>query len=208
MKKIIIHSKIRRQISFLPKNEKKEKKRKKRRRIIYFSKSSIPKTDALNKLKKMMTFTLNIILVLMTLAILRGSNPIKIAIRILIIRSLVFIKLIILRGNIWIYSIIFLLFMGGILVLFIIISSLIPNSKRKKYSWRRTRLIIVLRRPLILTQETRETLFINLKWTLINKNILMFFRLIISCYFFCFLELVKKLKTPIRSYTCWREEIL
>lgn len=147
-----------------------------------------------------MIFLYILIIIIITIT-RKGRNPIIIATNILFIRLVSFF-IIKTESSLSIFPSIFtLLFTGGILIIFMTLSSLIPNIEMKK--------IILL--PFIyfyffcFTNE--KFLFQNFSGTDFKANFvgfsLLFLVFIILTYFFCFIFFLSKSKESIRSFFCY-----
>lgn len=143
---------------------------------------------------------IQIVLIFTTRAILKCRNPVKISIIILFISINLFFRMNYSTGKNWFRAIFILLFIGGILIIFIILASLIPNEKNKKI-----KVIICLR--VILFNYLFTCYYRPLSWNIIQQNKWLlnssrrFFALItiILIYFFLFIFFIKVEKLSMRS---------
>lgn len=146
--------------------------------------------------------TLNKTVTLISLVILKKIiNPIKIGMVILIAGAIILILVASDTGNVWTSSIIFLLYLGGILVVFIVISSVAPNEKPKKV--KRLLVITFLLASIFLrisNKETLESLVSQSKARVSSGALILAIILLMSSYFFIFLSVVREGKTSIRTF--------
>lgn len=130
-------------------------------------------------------------------------NPIKIARGLLAARVFMAMTIQITLGIRWMPIIYILLFTGGILITFIILSSLIPNEKFS---------IKIISPALILTatiltygQKHKSTQIeppILIKWTAERHYTSLFVIALVLAYFLAFLNVTYSDKTPLQSRTC------
>lgn len=95
---------------------------------IFFLKSSIPKIDALCKLKKMIRKRLICIIVFAAYSIVKRPRTIKIVVFTSILGSVLALGMSSAAGESWFPLIFTLILLGGIIVLFRIVSSVEPNK--------------------------------------------------------------------------------
>lgn len=155
----------------------------------------------------MITF-IKTIIICIRITMLRCLNPIKIRIIIIFIRSFTFILIRNIIGRRWFPLIFYILFLGGILIIFIVLSSLIPNEKsiKNKLSWT-TILILALITTAIhlpLTNNFRR----QLKWFIQSTYNLYIIILLILLYFIRFIYLLSQEKITLRSCFCYNKTIL
>lgn len=142
-----------------------------------------------------------LILYIFYLAI-KNTNPIKIRVTLVLIGALMFYYIKILTRQSWFPMIFYILFIGGILIIFIIVSSMLPNEPIKKNNYRKiigiliVILIIGSTKNITITQE----LWSNVKNELLtNLNFIILTNMLIR-YFVTFLILVSKEKIPLRTF--------
>lgn len=80
----------------------------------------------------MTTIRLMSILTIFLIIASKSANPVKTSLAILGVRVFIFLQMRILSGTSWVPVLMVLLFMGGIIIMFIILSSVLPNEKRIK----------------------------------------------------------------------------
>lgn len=209
MQETIVPSRKSKHKSFLEKNMIKQKKNKimgKKKIDSNFSWSPIPKTGAFCKLEKMITIVWSLIAFLSVTAT-RAFNPVKLTCILLLLSSAMFLCISLTQGPTWFPIIFFILFVGGILVMFIILSSTIPNEKASKFKIKLMAFTIfsfILRR----TPAYRFPLITQSKWAFLDSQIAVIITLIILVYFFSFLKIVSTKKTPMRKLNCYKWKVL
>lgn len=168
-----------------------------------FPKSSVSKTEILNKLRKMITFILKAIILRITSVIILISNPVKIRILLLAVSIILFTLIFLIRGRTWFPTLFALLFMGGILIIFIILSSILPNEKRTKIKIL-YRIIILRAGVAFFVQKFRElnNSFRNTKRFLSSRFAFYFIILILILYFFSVISILSKEEIPMRIVLC------
>lgn len=137
------------------------------------------------------------------------TNPVKVRITLLIVRIAIFLSLIIKRGESWFPILFSMLFIGGILIIFIILSSISPNEKSIKLLFLSIPVIILI----ILTfQENKilENREIHKfpKRFLDSRSRFSFIILILILYFFSAIIILSKVETPMRRVLCCHENLI
>lgn len=107
--------------------------------------SSIPKTETFNKLRKMICTIIILRTLRISTIITINKNPVKIRILLLIIVTILRIFIYKISRRRWFPLIFYMLFLGGILVMFLILSTIIPNEKIKKSKVKIWEIILILR---------------------------------------------------------------
>lgn len=144
-------------------------------------------------------------LIIFFLFFLSGStNPVKLIVRLLAIRRGVFWVAAVNKSRIWIRRVFLIIFIGGILIMFMILSSLLPNEKRLKNKKTKSLAFIVFiaracnmatpRKERGLTQEIQLIFLSNGRFEILV--------IVILVYFFCFIYMVTKENSRIRSLLC------
>lgn len=138
---------------------------------------------------------------LLLIAIIKSINPVKIRIILIMLRNFLFLNLFLKRRISWFPTIFLIIFTGGILMIFIIVSSIIPNQKPIKFKISMTVLIARSIIALIEMKNTKEltTTFRSLKWNM--ERIFYIARLtsLIILYFFTFIRILSIEKRSMRS---------
>lgn len=144
-----------------------------------------------------------ILIILSTLIMLFSTNPVKTSITILISAIIRFLLIFLTRRKRWYPIIYFLIFIGGILVLFIILSSILPNEPIKN---NKLKFMAILRILSIIIGINIKTENINsriqIKATLISRSRIYLLVGIILIYFFTFILILSKEKEVLRSFEC------
>lgn len=134
---------------------------------------------------------------------LNSNNPIKTRFSILISASCIFLFLKINSSTIWIPLIFFILFTGGILIIFIILSSVLPNEKTIKVKYSKVVIILII---LLSFSSIKingiEGIHGQMKRFISSGLNLIVITLIILIYFFNAINLNSKEETPMRSLQC------
>lgn len=133
------------------------------------------------------------------IAIIGTKNPVKISLFIITLRALIFYIIKILISRSWFSIIFFLIFIGGILIVFLILSSLRPNEKSIKLKLNLIFLSIV---PLIILISSISRIEIKttiIKWTIQSRYNIEIIILIILIYFFSFIIIIASKKITLRS---------
>ena len=151
------------------------------------------------KLRKMM----RILICLITLLILQSSlskRPMKLRVMLMMIRRIIFTYIRLKTGSTWFPLLIFLIFIGGILIIFIILCAVIPNEKRKKEI---TRIYSIILCTLIFSlrggpQPTRTSTQGNIKRVLFRGGFFTIILILITIYFLVAITILKTIKNPLR----------
>lgn len=160
-----------------------------------------------NTLRKINSSNTRIIAITVSALTLTSKNPLKIRVLILVTTIIIFLKIRIEAGRSWFSSIITILFAGGILIIFIILSSLQPNEKIEKLKFKifiplLIRLLILeLKLNNITKNEYNNNL--NLKSFFISIGTAIISNMIIFLYFLVFIKVAEKEKNCIRGVTCY-----
>lgn len=155
-----------------------------------------------NKLRKI----IYIIFRALTIIIFSRKNPVKLRIIIMITASLIFFIIWINRRSAWFPSILMLLFTGGILVIFIILSSFHPNEGTSKLKMKRvltlvTVLFLIKIYPIagnyaqINCLESIKVWFQNIQTGISLTSLILI-------YFIVFIRILKKEENSIRILIC------
>lgn len=146
------------------------------------------------------------IIKILTLTLIRtlekNSNPVKIGIALIVLRALLLLILTVEKRNIWIPRIFFILFIGGILIIFMILSSLRPNEKSIKI---KISVGIII---LILTAVTNFHNEFSQERIRITKSILNSIfsttgiTILLVAYFLTFISILNKRKNTLRTSLC------
>lgn len=133
----------------------------------------------------------------------KAFNPVKLTCILLLISSAMFLCISLTQGITWFPIVFFILFVGGILVIFIILSSAIPNEKASKFKMKLVALAsfsFMLGSPAVY----RFPAITLSKWALLDSQIAIVITLALLIYFFSFLKIVRTKKAPIRKINCYR----
>lgn len=145
-----------------------------------------------------------LISIILMLIISNSKNPIKIRLLILLSVSIIFSVLRTNTGNVWFPLLFFVLFTGGILIIFIILSSILPNEKALKRKMPKILIIWIIVWSLI--ERKKEIFFPRdhniIKGTLTSGIIFPFITLTILIYFFRSIRFNNREEYSIRSFQC------
>lgn len=158
----------------------------------------------------MITLTKTFI-ILICYILIYHTNPVKIRLSILFLSSMFMVVMSTYSRSILVPVIFYLLFIGGILILFIIISSITPNEKSIKLSIDYKAIIVIIRLVLascIRLQSPRSTAVAQRKWFLTSNIRFVIALCLVIVYFVIFLKLLRDKKTSIRSEICYISRIL
>lgn len=135
--------------------------------------------------------------------IVNMRNPVKIGMMVITLRALILRSTVKITGEVWIRVVIFLLFMGGILVVFIVVSALAPNENPKKI--KKINLLIALIVSSLLSfsgvgtvVKTRREV---IKTSVVSRWFLRMVLILMSLYFFIFLIVINKDRMSLRRFT-------
>lgn len=143
------------------------------------------------------------------IAAITSRNPLKISVWLILIRSIVFYVSHLIMGITWIPIILFLLFIGGILIIFIILSSLIPNEKSKKAKFIIIPMIIFFVCGITLTKVSNSIINYELKWSIVRRINIIRLIIIVLIYFLRFIYIISVENIQIRnSIICLYKEVL
>lgn len=137
-------------------------------------------------------------LILNSIIILTSINPVKIRLNILIFRILIFISIGKIRRRIWFPIIFLLLFVGGVIIIFIILSSLAPNEKSLKTHIKKFFIYTTTIMPWIIYRDVNSKIH-RLKWIIKSNSNIEILIIIILGYFFSFILIIRTDKLSIRS---------
>lgn len=134
--------------------------------------------------------------------IVNMRNPVKIGMMVITLRALILRSTVKITGEVWIRVVIFLLFMGGILVVFIVVSALAPNENPKKI--KKINLLIALIVSSLLSfsgvgtvVKTRREV---IKTSVVSRWFLRMVLILMSLYFFIFLIVINKDRMSLRRF--------
>lgn len=166
-------------------------------------KSSISKIEILIKLRKMISINIKLLTALLSGAIILITNPVKIRIILLVLRIVIFFIIALESGIIWFPVLFALLFIGGILIIFIILSSILPNEKRLKIK------IFMMSIPVAIYLSRTSGKIIDIRISakvskrfLRSRHTFYFLIIILILYFFCTIRMLCKNEIPMRSCIC------
>lgn len=141
--------------------------------------------------------------------ILATKNPVKIRTILVGLRIILFTIMTIYSGNTWFPLIFHLLFSGGILMIFIILSSIIPNEKTKKIKIKLlTTIILIIRYFNLRKRNIKISRFQEIKIFLNNRININFIITLIIIYFITFLFILRKENLPIRTIKCYKKKLI
>lgn len=134
------------------------------------------------------------------------SNPVKISIRLIFLRITIFNSIFLISGIRWFPLIFCLLFIGGILMIFLILSSLIPNEKIKKNKINKNMMLISIIIAILINLNWKIKIN-EISWTqrkifLINNLNIATITILILIYFLIFIILNIKEKVSLRIIRC------
>lgn len=126
-------------------------------------------------------------------------NPVKLTIILMIYSSIITLRLWHMTAATWFPLIFYILFIGGILIMFIILSSGIPNEKAMKL---KIELLLVTAIATIRTFFPRSTTvdIATAKRELMTQHSFTLLAAILVLYFFFFLKIVSRKKYPARNF--------
>ena len=154
----------------------------------------------------MITLAATILWVLTFYLAIKAANPVKMAILLILIRAFTFLLLGIHTSSVW-FSIIFLmLFTGGILIMFMILSSILPNEKAIKSKSPATIILIFSALIPLTNPYGLDTLAPSTKWFLASGSTLVGTVALVSRYFLAFVYILSKRNSPLRSDSCQNKE--
>lgn len=129
------------------------------------------------------------------------KSPIKMIGILIQARAWIFVCIWMWTSSSWMPIIFFLIFMGGIIILFIMVSSILPNEKSEKIKY-----IIIFVLPLTFVIELSKTIrvrnLLDFKWFSQMYTNLYFLCLIILLYFFAFIYIISSNFTRINREGC------
>jgi hypothetical protein len=135
----------------------------------------------------------------------KSKNPIKTRFFILISAGLIFLVLKIETGIVWIPLIFFLLFTGGILLIFMILSSVLPNEKTIKIKFSKVRILVLALVAIIprsFIRGGKEELESHIKRFLSSGTNIILITRIILLYFFNSIQINTTEEYSMRSLQC------
>lgn len=134
--------------------------------------------------------------------IVNMRNPVKIGMMVITLRALILRSTVKITGEVWIGVVIFLLFMGGILVVFIVVSALAPNENPKKI--KKINLLIALIVSSLLSFSGVGTVVKTgrevIKTSVVSRWFLRMVLILMSLYFFIFLIVINKDRMSLRRF--------
>lgn len=141
------------------------------------------------------------LIILLLAFMINVKNPVKMSITVLASGSAILLLSCSITGIIWINLILFLLFIGGILVVFIIISSVTPNErggKVKRLLFLPYFMIGLCFTPYLWTEGAQTST--HIKSVLIETRFLMMMVIVISLYFFIFIKILARREIRLRTF--------
>lgn len=144
------------------------------------------------------------IIIFIAWAILQASNPIKTRFLIITLVGLILINLRIETRSAWFTMLFIMLFAGGILIMFMILSSILPNEKSGKTKFPKSTSVLILILILITRPKQTENLgeMSQAKRFLSSRVNLIIILAIIILYFFKSIKLNGTENLSIRSLYC------
>lgn len=141
-----------------------------------------------------------LLIVYFTLKLYSRTNPIKIALNLLYIRIIIFFLMTLSTGSTWYPYIISILFIGGILIIFLVLSAIIPNEKDGKDKKVTGYALILAIISLYARRSTNIDLVIPAnKWLLSSWSTFIIIIFVLLPYFFSITFLIWGGKTSMRS---------
>lgn len=139
--------------------------------------------------------------IIRTLAATRSQtkNPVKLRIILICLSITLFFMMSLKTGQVWFPTLIFLIFIGGILMIFMILSSVLPNEKPGK-----TKIKVIIRLILVLWMiRNSRTLIVSethegVKGILRLSLMLVVIFTLISIYFLTVIMIAKRTESPLR----------
>ena len=156
-----------------------------------------------------MTTTMALLSVFFIYTMMGAKNLLKLSLTLLMVSSLIFFRIALICGSTWMPTIFFLLFMGGILVLFILISSILPNERMNKSYLSKSVLMVGTVWVFLDSQSVDASRFSEtLKTLLESSNNLSWAVILMGRYFMVLLLSLCKKERPLRTYLCHNEDNL
>lgn len=137
----------------------------------------------------------------LTLLISTALNPIKTIFLMMLISLCSILTLRLQITTSWGPIVIFLMFMGGILVRFIIIASILPNEKSIKIKFAR-RILLVIPLAFLTNYPDTESVSFIIKTSIYSITNLTIFLPLICFYFLVFILLISQTSAPLRTIDC------
>lgn len=147
----------------------------------------------------MIIIIIRFILAAMATYYIQTINPVKIRAILIATGVIIFNVIYFITRNLWFPIIIYLMFIGGILIIFILLSSILPNEKTYK-NFKRIWLIIIFTLTFLLsTDDVFYTVVRRGIKTLMASSLIIFFIfLIITAYFLVVMTIVTHSRLPLR----------
>lgn len=145
----------------------------------------------------MITTTLILILYTTIINLIETYHPVKIIIIMTSARITILILARETSGNSWFPIIFFLIFIGGILIVFIILCALLPNEPTNKTKSRKWTLIILLATPSLIYIDTEIST--QIKWFMHSNIVLKIIIILILIYLISFIYVLSKNKNTLKS---------
>lgn len=133
-----------------------------------------------------------------------SANPVKVTILLILMRILNFFIIHVQTASTWFPIIFLIMFTGGILMMFIILSSILPNEPAKKIKNFIIIIVIFIATTPFMAYASRTTFIPSTKWFLTSSPILWGTITLVSAYFLSFITILSKNKSSLRSRTCQR----
>lgn len=156
----------------------------------------------------MINIIISIIIILNLIVLSYTKNPIKTRFFILTLSSISFLLIKLETRNTWFPLLFFLLFNGGILLIFIILSSIIPNEKSIKIKTLKLLTLIsitIILYTISIKIQTQKSNFNQIKRFLTSTIRISLIIVLILLYFFNTARIIKIEESPIRSLLCWKK---
>lgn len=146
-----------------------------------------------------MTKIIMLALFLLLAVIYQSLSPVKVRMILLAIRSLSFGTIYIWTSSLWFPAIMYLVFIGGILIMFIILSSILPNIRSPKnqkiFFWPAILFLIYI---IIGQNKLTELTNLSIKNLLSSSITIIFFFFSITAYFVFVIIMLRIRRAPLR----------
>lgn len=137
--------------------------------------------------------------------VLSPLSPVKLRATLIVVRSLLFLEIYVAGSRMWIAGIFIIIFIGGIIVIFIIVTSLLPNEKNlkvKRLLLLSCSLIVLIGRVTFTDLQVENYVNQRSKIVFFSNERFEVLIIVIILYFFSFLMIVTKETSTLRSRVC------
>lgn len=142
------------------------------------------------------------LIALLTIQTARRTNPVKISLNLSFLSLIIFFVIYLNSRQVWFPFMFVLIFMGGIMIMFMILSSILPNEKSSKNFLRLPMILVVLSTLNFSNYQTQSSIPKQLECMINSNTSMILMMILILAYFFSSIKIASKEESPIRYSSC------